>query len=239
MAGLLDLSAEVRVMIYLFLFPQDHYYVEDRRSAPFNLTNVHSGILRVNSVLTLEALPILYSRVIFHIQATRKAVQWLRQIGQINRDLLRKVTCSFWLKMPYRCERELFGLLARCSSISLTVNMYSIEDLMWLDNSDIGRFKSMHGFASVSIDCKPWTDFICSQGHRSQADYEVLQHRLDSGILIMESPCPHYCWAHRGQSRNQARASLHFWFQCRPCVTCTFKEAWYETTNPDSIFKPW
>lgn len=97
MTGLLDLSAEVRVMIYDFLFPREDYYADDRRSAPFNLPNVHSGIIRVNSVLTLEALPVLYSNVTFHILATKKAVQWLRQMGQTNRDLLRKVDCYFTL----------------------------------------------------------------------------------------------------------------------------------------------
>ena len=224
-------------MIYDYLFPQAEYDVDYPRLGK-NMPNVHTGIIRVNPKLTLEALPILYSHVTFHTLAKRKSVQWLRRMEQTNRDLLRDVTCFLVKTKTDRYVSELLGLFARCSNIALTLDMGGIKDLMLLDNSDIGHFKSMHGFASVSIDCKPWTDFMCSQGHRSRADYEVLQHRLNNGILRMKSPCPHYCWGHRGQSRNQARASLHFWFQCRPCVTCTFKEAWYETTNPDSIFKP-
>ena len=237
MTGLLDLPAEVRVMIYDYLFPQAEYDVEYPRLNK-NMANVHTSIIRVNPILALEALPILYSHVIFEIEASRKSVQWLRRMEQTNRDLLREVTCFVSPDQTDRYVSELFGLLARCSIISLTLHLRSIKDLLWLDNSDLGHFKSMHGFASVSMDFMPYSDWNCWRGHRSQASYQVVQHRLDNGILILKSSCPNYCWGHRGQSRDQATASLHFSFQSRPCVTCTLKETWYETTTRGSIFRP-
>lgn len=238
MTGLLDLPIEVRLMIYRRLLPQEDFFVDD----PFcdrSIPNVHAGIIGVNSQTALEALPILYSQITFYIIPRRTAIDWLRQIEQTNRDLLRKVTCELpWIEDPDHTP-ELFGLLARCSNVSLTLEVYSIRDLMWTDSSGVESFKSMHGFASTSIDLKPSSESTCYKGHDPQASCAVLQQRWDNAILKMRSPCPNYCWAHRGQSRSQATASLHITFNERHCLTCTgrkFAERWYKT-NSNSIFK--
>ena len=240
MTGFLGVPAEVRFMIYGYLFPQEDNYVDDLWPDK-NIPNVHTGIIRVNRQLALESLPILYSQTTFHILPTKDAVKWLRTMEHTNRDLLRTVTCDLTSIETDRYVPALFGLLARCSNVSLTLKMDHIKDPEWADSSGFEFFASMHGFVYVSIDAKPNHYHTCSEGHSSEPSCRVLQRRLDNGISKMQSPCPVYCFLHRGQSRNTATASLHINFreECRVnCIGGIFKARWLsDTQNSQSVFQ--
>ncbi|KAL9576059.1 MAG: hypothetical protein Q9212_007420, partial [Teloschistes hypoglaucus] len=85
MPSILDIPSELRHLIWAELFSKENY------SHPKSAYQ----LLRTSKIIRDELTPYLYTTVVFHLQRTRQALQWIYKIGSFNSSCIRRLVLSF------------------------------------------------------------------------------------------------------------------------------------------------
>ena len=258
MTGFLDLPAEIRLIVYGYLLPdQDDWFSHAMRGG-LNFYNWkgespnHAKICKVaqvNRTMRHEALSLTFSKIEFHLtlfgQNLQYAVAWLRQSCLLFPDAMRSLDIHYAEGPKCSHLNFVFNTISKLPNVSLQLSL-PLETLALADSPPRMAFKHVHGFTEASfggfitremVDC----DEHCPRAQKTTEQWANLERRFKNAVATITSPCPGRCRVHPGRSRDKSTSKIEITWCCTPhcgsycmaCICAKFFETWEK--GPKSI----
>lgn len=260
MTVFLDLPSEIRLIIYNYVLPGEAFWRSAAVRGGPTFHNPQRGgsvparilaVARVNRVMRHEALPVVLSRINFHLmlfgQYLHYSLAWLRLFCLPHMDMIRSLSIAYGEGLNYPNINFVLNTISKLPNVSLRLSL-DLDVMAVADSTSHMAFKHVHGFTKATVSgLMEWEMTDCRRhSPRTQETAERganLDQCFTNAIARMISPCPNKaCRVHPGRSRDKATSNIELiwiWMSgqelyCMACICDKFFSSWQP--GPKSIF---